>query len=98
MNNYGIISHNIRDLFTAGGSFEYKSKNGKHFSKVPRIFKLLIDHRVELLRILFLNKHIFSADKNISCKRLIKLWIDTIYKFSSSSYSESKDLLTSILI
>jgi hypothetical protein len=97
LNNFGIICHNVRDLFTAGGTFSYKSKQNKFFKRVPRIFKLIADNTSEFKRILYLNRQIISKNVEISEGELIKLWIESVYNFSNSFYKKSKDLLSDIL-
>ena len=99
LNKYSIISHNIRDLYSAGGQIEYKTAS-LFFKNIPRIFNLLIDYTDLFLDILFKlsEQKLLLSNLDISTKKekLLYEWIEIASFEAKSIYKDSYNLINAI--
>ncbi|MDR2368929.1 MAG: hypothetical protein LBF58_12640 [Deltaproteobacteria bacterium] len=94
LNEHSIICSNIRDQFTAGGTFDYKGIY-KTYTKVPKIYKLIINNKSEFVSIL-LNSYKDLNITNLDDNSKIKNCIVNALIYSSAVCSFSKELLYDI--
>jgi hypothetical protein len=88
LKEYGLMSYNFRDMYTAGGQFEHhSSKNNQTYDKIPRIYKILVYNKE-----LFLN--IFSKYAQYD----LSTWILKASSHGRNAYHQSRELLEDILI
>ncbi|MDR0571429.1 MAG: hypothetical protein LBG48_01105 [Rickettsiales bacterium] len=102
LNNHSIICSNLRDLFSAGGQVTYSGKS-KFFSKIPRIYDLIINNKENFINLILeqdAKNYIIDSkqDFNYLKRFIIDKWISNVLKYSIKSYSKSKELLVDILL
>jgi hypothetical protein len=97
LSEFGIISSNIRDIFSAGGKFNY-TINGYNFINIPRVYRLIISNIEIFKNILLQNKsHVYNM-QDISNNEVMLKWIDKVCVDQSNIYKEAQKLLNYLLL
>lgn len=93
LQNRGLVSHNLRDLFTAGGKFSYAGRKKKFvLDRVPKIFKLLVDHKD-----LFLESFRRLREDGLTGFSEVGEWIDAVADLGGEQFKDAGKLLADLL-
>lgn len=104
--HHGVVSKNLRDIFTAGGKWEYIFNDGKTITKIPRIYKHISENKNEISTYLNaassedLQDFWCFDDENVKVdfQQKLETWIKLVDYFSEikDSSFEPRELLDSL--